>query len=346
MKESPYLKHKDEFVKLYNEGYSLREIAKMYNIPCNSVISNLIKSEVNIRPKSNLNNEETLKKAISLYEEGMSINKISKSLNVGYATLKNRLAKYFDIEVTYKYEHLIQDIKLDYKNGLSARDISEKYNISVQTVCNYLHLEKNKVRSYEEALRVYSLDEDYFNINLLTKERVSDLAKIERNIRFYTNNRVKIVGPLDRFDDFYSKVIYKFSSSDKEFEIKDGKYFLYEIVSKSFSKNIKETLENIQNTDFFDYFIEECLKYNTSVTGKYIGISTRNVNRDLFRKYFESIGFDVFKTVNEHSLCVWNLEGIDKLVQKYPFILDKIKENPEKKISKRFFNYINNGRCH
>lgn len=336
MKKSPYLKYKDDFIKLYKEGYSIRGIAKKYNIPNHSVVSNLIKTEVDIRPKSNINNEETLKEAMKLYGEGESLSEICKLLNVGRATLKNRLAKYFDIEATYRYEHLVEDIKLDYKNGLSSKDISKKYNISTQTICNYLHLQQHKVRSYDEASRVYSLDEDYFNINLLNKERVSDLAKIEKSIRFYNHNKVNITGSLDKYDDFYSKIIHKFSSTNKDYQLRDGKYFVYEIVSKNFYNNLKETIENIQNTDFFDYFIEEFIRHNLSVTENYIRMSAKNINIDLFIEHFKSIGLCVIRKPNKTTLCIGSLNEIYKLTEKHPFILDILKSNSERDLSKRF----------
>lgn len=337
MNESRCLVHKYEIIKLYKEGNSMRNIAKVYNVS-HCTISNILKSETDIRKKTKLDDEETLNKAIELYRCGMTLLNISKLLNVGFSTLKNRLSKRFDLDVKYRYEYLIESIKNDYESGLSTNDISKIYNISPQTVCNYLHLQKNRIRSRGEANRVYYLVEDYFNINCLTKEKLSDLVKLEKFIRFYSNYRVKITCSTNIYNSRCKSIISKFSDVNRNNQKSKDYIHIHCISSKNFYKNLKETFENMQNIDLCNYFIEEFIKCNLTVTNKYISISPKNVNRKVFRDFLNGIGIkDVYiKDLQRNVLYIHNLDCVYKLTQKYPFVLDMLKLNSEKELSKRF----------
>lgn len=154
-------KYKDEFIKLYKDGLSIREISRKYEIS-KSIISSLIKEEMELRPKSSvLSIREELYQS---YLTGLNFNQIAKQFNVNTSSVANVLRKYYDIEKSNrKFEYLLEDFKKEYENGKSLSQISKKYGVSRQTILDYISEEKVKTRNYAEASRNYTIDENYFD---------------------------------------------------------------------------------------------------------------------------------------------------------------------------------------
>lgn len=128
MKTKNLRQYKDEFIKLYNEGYSFRKIGEMYGVSKGSV-GRYIKEGAELRVKGLT--ESQRQKAKKLYLEGFTVNAISDKLGSAYSTVKNYLSNEFGIVTNgnKKYEHLVDNIVKDYENGLNATEISKKYSI-------------------------------------------------------------------------------------------------------------------------------------------------------------------------------------------------------------------------
>lgn len=57
---------------------------------------------------------------------------------------------------------VVENVVADYKQGLSSREISDKYGMSFSTVLNMVKRKGLKVRDSSECKRTYSIDEKYF----------------------------------------------------------------------------------------------------------------------------------------------------------------------------------------
>ncbi|MBQ3422030.1 MAG: hypothetical protein IJH34_10250, partial [Romboutsia sp.] len=246
---------KDEFIKLYKEGMSLRQIALKYEISKN-VISNLVKEDMQLRQKSGVEGME--KEFYELYQQGRTINSIANEYNVSYSSVSRLLRKHFNIEKSNrKYEHLVENFKREYKEGKSLTKIAEKYNVSRQTILDYISEEKVKSRNYSETSRIYSLDEDYFN-------KINEIKAYQLGI-FYA------IGSMYNESTIDLKIINK--KSDLIFEAIKG-------ISDKTSKNL--------NKNKYDNSV--CLRLNSKILkGRLdeIGLSKGelNINKE-FRKYF------------------------------------------------------------
>lgn len=183
MKKSKYAYLKDDFIKLYTEDkLSLRKIAEKYGVD-RSVVKNLIKDEIQIRPKSTFNDLKK-DKAKLMYKQGYLINDISKKLDVNFTTLRRFLGKEFNIPVEGILSEFLPDLINDYKQGLSLKEIGEKYNSSPQTIHYYLTCSGEiNLRNYDEAGREYELNTEYFNF--LTKKKAYQLGLLLSLCRFY-----------------------------------------------------------------------------------------------------------------------------------------------------------------
>ena len=162
MKKKNLRIYKDEFIKLYKEGHSLRAIALQYNVSKSSV-KRYIEEDMEIKPRGL--SEKDKSKCKDMFLEGYTVSAISRNLSLNYSTVKRYLTKEFG-NVTNgekKYEYLIEDIKNLYINGASANEISNKLGISRQTVLNYIEDEGISARTYSETSRIYKLNEDIFD---------------------------------------------------------------------------------------------------------------------------------------------------------------------------------------
>lgn len=157
-----------EWVQLYNEGKSFREIAEQYG--CNkNTVGRTLREHVEQRPKSewdkyaeewaNLYMNHMYSKTDIANQFGTKIGVVSRVLKaVGIAP---------DAEVSLrlkKYTHLVGDFIREYESGMSLHDIERKHGVNKQTVLNYLRDEGVELRDYAESSRKYSIKEDYFDV--------------------------------------------------------------------------------------------------------------------------------------------------------------------------------------
>ena len=158
--------YKDDLLKRYNEGESLRSIAKSYGVT-HATVSRIISKYQELRaPKGK--QQEVLDKIYPLYLQGYLVHHIAKELGIGSGTVKKHLGLKYGITETsngakpLKYEHLIDELKKEYQRGDTLTEIASRHNVSRQTVLSYLNQQGIEARDYKEANRLYPINEDYF----------------------------------------------------------------------------------------------------------------------------------------------------------------------------------------
>lgn len=170
--------YKDEILEKYNNGQSIRSIARDYGMNHTS-ISALIRKYQELRvPRAK--QEEVLNQIYPLHLQGYSMKDIAKTLGIGTTVVANYLALNHNVESStgkgLKYEHLLETFKEEYLRGDTLTEISERHGVPRQTVLSYLNRQGVKAREYSEASRVYELNEDYFDT--LTKKKSFQLGII------------------------------------------------------------------------------------------------------------------------------------------------------------------------
>lgn len=118
-----------KIAQLYEEGYSTREIGKMFNIDNKSVQRWLIKQGVERRPYGSRVKKEDIPEICSLYEKGWSSRKIGKRFNLHCNTVLDVLHKN-NIEVRPNIPQITDDdlrhIVDLYSSGMTYREISKQ----------------------------------------------------------------------------------------------------------------------------------------------------------------------------------------------------------------------------
>ena len=142
---------KAEFIKRYENGTSLKELAEDYNTDKQTVKRFLLKNNVNLRVHSKLINDEVLQKEmIDDYINGMRYLELEKKYFADNRTIKKILVKHgINIDLyrgskrTKKGpfcltdEECLEVIKL-YNTKTPLKEISKKFNINITTIYNLL----------------------------------------------------------------------------------------------------------------------------------------------------------------------------------------------------------------
>ena len=341
------------FIKLYNQGKSIRSIAIKYNVSKNSV-SNLIQENMNLRPR----NEISLYKnqIIELYINGNTPYRISKVLNLNYSGIKNLLVKEKLIKTNRRYEHLSNYFIKDYELGLSAESIALKYNVSAQTVINYLNYDGIKTRSYKIANRKLKINDYYFDS--LNSEKA------------YTLGKVFALGTVQEVHK--SKYLLFAVKTNNKHLVKDViSYFVENIEEVNFYDNTKSNISTLKissekiylklkkygiqgNIEIPSKFIKDFYKgyfeINLSVNSKAIRIKT-TVYTDYIINFLEEKMYISSDEIQENkSILIEKKECIKRIINYYPEILEKITKVKSKKwddfvIEYSFLNYYRNNIC-
>ena len=136
----------EELIKLYKEGVEQKDIATELNV-CSATIMRYLnganKSKINYVEQTKLDRDVLIKK---LYDEGKGITEImtiaNTTLSVIYSVVpeirdkdkSSQLAQNIIIKNTIGIEERNKQIKEDLDKGLTARQISVKYSISIPLV--------------------------------------------------------------------------------------------------------------------------------------------------------------------------------------------------------------------
>lgn len=337
MKKKNLRIYKDEFIKLYKEGHSLRAIASKYNVSKSS-IKRYIEEDMEIKPRGLSDKDK--EKCKELFLNGYTVSSISKNISINYSTVKRYLTKEFG-NVTNgerKYEHLIPDIKYLYVNGYSATEISNKLDISRQTVMNYIGEEGIEARTYSETSRVYDLDENIFDE--INKENAYILGIIFAkggiykapntsfiDIRIFKDN----VYLLDKIAKFiYTSGYPKPNLIDNTLSLRISSIKIVERLSElGLHNNItKKSIDHLHKEiiPFKHEFFEGYFTANTSVDRRRISISNSNSTFSLVNDYLTNDLQIVIRQKSNNCIILEKNSEVKKLKDKHKCIEDKILE--------------------
>ena len=152
-----------EWIGLYNEGYSMNAIAKKYGTLSGSV-------RLRITDKVEIREKDQWKKYADEWKDMLESGYLRKEIAEKYGTTINIvtrvLKRYAGVDSKYsrrQFEHLLPTFIRLYEEGLSMESIGIKYGVSTQTVCSYLRDAGVDIRTYEEACRTYEMNDSFFD---------------------------------------------------------------------------------------------------------------------------------------------------------------------------------------
>lgn len=197
MKQSKEHKYMKEWIDMYNQGMSFRQIAKDYNVAMTTV-KRRIKEHVEVRPKSKY--MQYADEWLELFNSGMKKAEIARRYNVNPTTVGSILSKVgVKRNGDKKFLHLLDEMKSLYSSGKSLREISDKLNLSPQLIAEYLEFDDFERRPYSAACRNYAINDNLFE-SIDTTEKAFSLGivfgignivfdgNISRNVRLVTTN--------------------------------------------------------------------------------------------------------------------------------------------------------------
>ena len=321
---------KKEFARLYNEGNSLRAIAKMFDTS-KGTIKNNIKDLVDFRPKTSAKSEENINSIIKLYNEEVSIKDIAIKMNASPNTIKTILGRegYLDLDIySLKYHELLPQIIEMVYAGQSLSNISKQLDISKATLSNYINWLNKVPDNYYDKNRNFELDENYV-LNLLNTN-IYELGILMN--KFSIVNRTFVLGV-----DFYtSKYLYNqhFKTTrnftDKQYieadNYKNKEMYMLTIISKKLFNYFKNfDFEIIKNLNDIDkkMFLKGYIQGNIHPTDKKYKISSgetksikiytvRFSNRiffDIFLNYLNKYDDYLFEKISKKCLKILSSEA-------------------------------------
>ena len=298
--------YKDDIVKLYKEGKSIREIATIFEVNKNS-ISRILKQNTELRPRSTLVGKED--EAYRMYCKGYLPSDICTALNINLSTLARYFARNYNIIINKKakHSHLADSFEEDYKNGMSITDISKKYGLNRSIIHNYLCYDNVNMRTYSETSRLYYTDEDYFDV--LDSKKAYKLGIILDIGRVYeaTNNHI-----IRLSSKKYPNLILEASA-----DITDKDESCLEMEQKSGVKKM-----TISSKKIYDKLIEY------GINSKKISIPVKYID-DFFKGYFEGAA-----TINSKSIYISINKPFSESIESY--IENSLGIIPKKSVSGMF----------
>ena len=344
MKSKNLRKYKDEFIKLYKEGSSIRKIAQIYGVSKGSV-SRYIREECDIEQRGLSDVEKD--KVKKLYSEGLTVNAISKEIGYAYGTVRSFLAKeYGDLAIgCKKYAHLFDDIVKDYAKGLNATQISEKYGVSRQTIMNYIAESDIEARTYSETSRLYELNEDYFDV--MDKEKSAILGMIFSKsttfihdtsycIDIIVNETKKeimdiIVSKLYNGDSPKFRYIVNALNNTMCLRVVSKK--LYEKLNKYgvYNTKSKAVLDKLPDVVDEESFWKGFIYASSNITNRVLYISCNDTHKNILFDYLNKLRLTSYRYREGGGIELENKVEVKRLIDEYGygFIKDRIKSYVE-----------------
>lgn len=165
VKFSKLLPYEKEIIETYNTGVTLEELQNHFPMFNSAVLHKFLKSR-NIKTRSRKRDRRRVarekllahkEKILKMYNDGDSINLISKTFNVSHYPVVDFIKEFGNYQPNRKCYRSV--ILLPYKeeiirmceNGLSTRNIANVFDVNPSTV--FLFLKKNKIKtSYKEKV--------------------------------------------------------------------------------------------------------------------------------------------------------------------------------------------------
>lgn len=304
---SKYQKFYPEWIELYQQGLSIREIADRYKVN-KGCVSYCIRNTIGIRPKNNHHLYE--EEAIRLFQLGFNGQEIANQLNISFNVVKNILSKNgIHLGNKLKYEHLISHFIEDYEKGLSLREIGDKYNVSSQTVLNYLNYNQSKVRSYSESSLIYEIENTYFKD--LNPEKIYFMGIIFGCGKIYEINTSQFINfSIDENKkELLEKILDEFSNKTNKsiFKKDKGKGYYARINSIAFVEELRELginqhLPSLKDEDKI-FFFKGFFDSSHSIFKQHIAIKCFPSYRQEIINFLNQIGI-YHISENKYSLLI------------------------------------------
>ena len=342
---SKYEHLKDEFIKEYKDGKSIRQIALKYGV-AKGTVSNTLKKYIELRPKSVIDtfSEQELRKIYEMYMQGIYISHIADNYNVSAWKIKKTLKLYFgvDVETNRRYENLVPFILKDYADGLSLKEIGVKYGISPQCVLSYINLEGEKARDYSESVHYGKLDTTYFDN--VSSESANTLGVLYATASLYTFNTSRFIhinAKVNQLDNMLM-VINRFASKSKDqySNVDKSTSKVMRVCSLELSEKLKEIGlgSKLPTKSYLKGYVKEFLDgffmFAVSVKGDTVRICCSNRYKEDLKSYFDNRGIVYRKS---WDFAIGNTASIIKIIKCHPVIKQNIIDyiNIEKDESKK-----------
>ena len=253
---------------------------------------------------------------------------VPETVLVKYGHIKNQLSR-------GKYNHLKDDMVKMYKEGYSLREIAANFNLSNQTVLNYINsVDEEVIRDYSTSLRIHNFNENYFET--LTEESAFTVGLMARTA-FIINERCRrllrmgfVASKKDVIDCISRNINYKeikYNYNEKE------KFFRPEIFGSKIIDDLIAIGIRTKGKDYDKINIDE--KYISNLLDGYMYSSYKElknciaiqivniVDESEFVKYIESL--NVKKYMFVHTKTKMTLKIFDEDKDKFLHKISEIK---------------------
>lgn len=341
MAKKSYRHYKKEFINLYKEGMSIRAIADKYEINKSSV-SRLIREDIPLRDKSPA--YQFKDKIYDLYKKGHGVYEIASlistdELKIRGEAVKKILFKEFDILVPSnpKNEELIPEFIKLYKEGKTLNDIANEYNVSKQTVLNYINIGGLKARDYHESSLKTYLNEEYFDV--LNDNKAYQLGIIfsmgcvhKENTNVFLDLSIN-----ENKKEFIFKAIDGVSDKNRDnLEWNhDNKISTIRVSSKKLCKKLSDyglgsniNIPEEYKHSFFKGFFEVII----NITNRNVSFPTKNrYNEDVKLYLINDVGIDeqYYKGHQGTTPYITDIHSIKRLLEVHPEIIKKISKKKD-----------------
>lgn len=211
---------KNYIIQQYKSGSPSRKIAKKMGVNSSTIINRLKKWGVNTnRSKYYCNfSKKNKREIIKLYNDGFSAEYISKFFDCSYVTILNHLEKW---KVNIRNDHCKrtkftkkekEEIIQMYNNNLSTKKIGSEFNVSPETIRNYLN-----------KWEVSTIPEKYY-FNPTAKDKIKIISLYESTYspeviaNIYGVSRTTILNKLKKWGVETSEKSYKLVFTEKQVE--------------------------------------------------------------------------------------------------------------------------------
>lgn len=283
-------------------GYSLQEVADMYDITKSKIIYWVNRYNFDFPLKdTNTNIEEEEELVAELYRDGYSISEIERSTSLSKLTISYRLYCKLGIiseKSRMKFEKIKDNLVEDFNNKVEFNDMIKKYRISKPMLKIFL-MELNLI---EKTTIKLVTNHEYFKT--LNNHKAEILGIIFSTAKFtpdYSNEKVVMFSVGAKYKYLLEMVIEElFNNCAPSINGGEDKGYRFRLPKGKISQDLlKYGMESNVNIPekYFDSFVNGYCMYASRVERYYIHISVKNDNYlEFFKKYLEYIGIDEYKT--------------------------------------------------
>ena len=269
--------------------------------------------------------EPFLDEIVSKYQNGYSAEKLSREYGVSPAIIKKFLKRLnIDLRISKLYGKEKEIIEL-YKSGLSAEKISLKYNVSKPTILTLLRNSAVKRRELTEARRIYSIDENTFDV-IDTEEKAYFLGLLYADGNNFPEKNLITLG-LEKTDRYMIQRFKDLVKSQAPLKYRKGK-----------ENQRDEVIFTITNKHMSSTFTNIGIVKNKTFKIVFPSWLPKELERHFIRGYFDGDGGI---TLTKESLEV-TFAGTEELLLEIQKILMRECELPKTKLDRRYPDRDNN----